>query len=150
MPYITDATLKAAVAGSLGVDGPTALPAHWDKIVPWANRDAYQRIRAYMMGRGYTAAQVDAWEARAEFNERLGVCTAIKRAAMRGEDVNVQAAIEECKEVVEELKTIPVVLEDALATSGRVSFGDVDTGEDRFTLDEPDGDGRFSEGGSEL
>jgi hypothetical protein len=139
MPWITDAVLKKAVASALGQAGNADLASHWDAIIGWANRQAYRDIRAALIGRGFTSDQIDDWEAREEWNERLGVCSAIKRAAMRGEDVNVQAAIDDCKEAREELKTVPVVVDGVLLSSGRVSYGEFDTDSDRFQLDEPDG-----------
>lgn len=139
MAWLTDTELKAAVAGALGQAGPADLASHWDKIVPWANRQAYQTIRAVLIGRGFTDDQVDDWDAREEWNERLGVCLAIKRAAMRGEAVNLQAATDDCKEAREELLAVPVVVDGELLSSGRVSRGDETTTGDRFQLDEPDG-----------
>ncbi len=144
MPYITDAVLKKAVASALGQAGIADMASHWDAIVSWANRQAYRDLRAILIGRGFTDDQVEDWEANEEWNERLGVCLAIKRAAMRGEAVNVQAAIDDCKEAKEELKTLPLVDDDGeLIGSGRVSRGDEDTSSDRFQLDEPDGSADF-------
>lgn len=139
MAFITDAVLKKAVASSLGQAGNADLASHWDAIVSWANRQAYRDIRAVLIGRGFTGDQIEDWEAAEEWNERIGVCLAIKRAAMRGEDVNLQAAIDDCKEAKEELKTVPVVVDGVLLSSTRVSYGDEDTSGDRFQLDEPDG-----------
>lgn len=146
MAWITDDELEAALKGALGIDPDAPLPPHFEKVVPWANRQAYYAVRAALIGRGFTADQVDDWEQREEFNERLGVCFAIKRAAMRGEGYDTQAAVEDCKEAVEELKTVAVVVdgEKAVPENGRVSYGSFDTSTDRFTMGEdPDGEGDF-------
>jgi hypothetical protein len=144
--WITDAELKKALAAALGQVGPGDLASHWTPIVAWANRQAYYAVRARLMGRGFTSDQVDDWEQREEFNERLGVCMAIKRAAMRGEQVNLQAAADDCKEALEELATVAVVIDGELTGSGRVTTGEFTTSSDRFLLTEPDGDGLWEEG----
>jgi hypothetical protein len=139
MAWITDAVLKKAIASSMGQGGSPDLAPHWDAIVSWANRMAYQTVRAILIGKGLTSAQADDWDANEEWNERFGVCMAIKRAAMRGEQVNVQAAIDDCKEAREELLELPILIDGVLVTTGRVTYGDHETSSDRFQLDEPDG-----------
>lgn len=143
MPWITDATLKTAVSGALGYASSSALASHWDNIVPWANRQAYQTIRAVLLARGFTADQIDDWDAVDDWNERIGVCLAIKRGAMRGEQYDTAAAIQDCKDATEELKTVPIVIDGEVVRSSRVSFGDMDTAADRIRIGEPDGSGSF-------
>lgn len=144
MPWITDATLKTAVAASLGYASSSSLASHWDNVVPWANRMAYEKLRAALLARGLTSDQAEDWSAREEWNERVGVCLAVKRAAMRGEQVDTTAAVEDCKAAFEELKTEPIVLDDGtLVRSSRVSTGDMDDTHDRIRLGEPDGSGSF-------
>jgi hypothetical protein len=141
MAWITDTQLKEAVAGALGLASAHDLPSHWDQVVEWANRDAYKRIRSALMGRGFTDDQLDEWEARTEWNERVGICTAIKRAAMRGEQYDTQSAIEDCKAAFEELKTETIVIDgEAIYPTGglgRVGYGEYASDpDDRHTLDD--------------
>jgi hypothetical protein len=136
MPWITDDELAAALKGAIGLDADAALPSSLAAVVPWANRDAYYRVRAHLMGRGYTADQLDAWEGRAAWNERLGVCAAVKRAGFRGEGYDTQAAAEDCRDAVEELKELAVVVggEAADPAAGRITSGGYDTGDDIHTI----------------
>lgn len=148
MPWITDVELKTAMEGALGSSTgelPSSFPV---KIIPWANRMAYQTIRAILIGRGYTDDQLDDWDAREEWNERFGVCLAVKRAAFRGEGYDTQAAIDDCKEAREELAALAILVDGEVVfpVSGRVSYGEFDTSSDRFLLTEPDGEGDWEEG----
>jgi hypothetical protein len=70
----------------------------------------------------------------------MGVCRAIKRAAMRGEGYDLASAVEDCKAAAEELKTVAVVATDGTLTTpanGRISTGDYDTDGDRFQISDP-------------
>ncbi len=148
MAWITDAELKTAIAGALGVASSAELPAHiGTNLVTVANGKAYKKLRAVLMGRGFTAAQLDDWEARTEWNTRLGVLYALLEASKRGEAYPTQL-MEDYKQALEELKEEQIVVADeiALPVNGRVGTGDLDTGADRFTLDEPDGSGDFTLG----
>lgn len=151
MPWITDAELKTELAGALGLAASSSLPTHFSSIlVTTANSRAYTKVRGVLMGRGFTAAQLDAWEARTDWNKRLGVLAAFIHAAKRGEKYETSNLLQEWKEALEELMTETIVIADEpvypTGDNGRVSTGDYDTSSDRFTLDEPDGSGDFSVG----
>ncbi len=152
MPWITDDALRSAVASAVYGGAAADLPSNWNAIIPWANRSAYYAVRAALLNRGFAADVIDDWEQNAEFNERLGVCMAVKRAAMRGEGVNAQAAIDDCKEALEELKTVAVVVDGEVAApaTGRIGSGSIDDTGDRWQAGEPGGGGGYEDLGTRL
>lgn len=148
--FVTDAVLRTHVTAANAMRAEP-LPDHWDAIVPRANVRAYNRLRACLLGRGYTAAEFAAWGADGDsdgydWNLRAGVVCAFVEAAKSDEDRG-KAYQDELKALLEELKTETVVIAgEAVYPSGdngRVGTGDVDTSDDRFQLDEPDGSGDF-------
>lgn len=153
MAFIADDTLTTATTAANAMRAE-ALPDHWGAIVPTANRRAYYRLRSVVLGRGYSAAQFAAWGSGetsdgADWNKRLGVLYAFLEAS-KGDDDRGRAYREEIKELLEELKTLALVADDAVLepASGRCGFGDQATTSDRFLLNDPDGDGLFDLGDS--
>jgi hypothetical protein len=66
-PWVTLEALSTALAADLHT--PAAeLPASWANVLPRALDRGYYQVRDALLARGYTAAQVDAWDRRAEFN----------------------------------------------------------------------------------
>ena len=80
MPFLADADLKAAVASLLS-KAPADLPSLWDGIITRANADAYGDIKRRLAVRGYTIAQIDAWDDGAEFQHSIGLFWTLSRAA---------------------------------------------------------------------
>ncbi len=74
MSYLSDsealdavaAQLKAADASTLLSDAP-----YWESLVNEANRAAYQEVLGNLLQRGFTKAQVDAWDRRVEFQRDM-------------------------------------------------------------------------------
>lgn len=147
MAWITDAQLRTAVAAALGLTGPVDLGSHLTPVCAWANPFAYKKIRAVLMGRGFTSSQLDSWEGNTEWNERLGVLYAVLRASKRGEGYDAAGVEQEIKDALEELAAETIVISGEAVypegTASRVSYGDETTSADRFLLDEPDGSGDF-------
>lgn len=139
MAYITDNALKAAVAASQATAGPDALGAHWHQVIPRANRMAYNALRSCLLNRGFTAAQIDAWTDREDWNERLGVCQACWSVAKSSDDRG-EAFRREWKELLEELAGLAIVINgevvDPTGASTRVAFGSYDTTDDTHTTDD--------------
>lgn len=137
--YITDAALTAAVAASQGMEGPQRLPPHWLAVIPRANRTAYNQLRSSLFKRGFTAAEVDAWDSRCDWNERLGVCQACWAVSKSSEDRG-EAFRREWDDLLKELAELTIVDAGApVAPSGenvRVGSGTYDTTNDRHTLDD--------------
>lgn len=147
MPYITDSVLRDAVAGALGLASASDLPLHWTvRLISSANTRAYNKLREVLIGRGFTAAQVAAWEGAANWNERLGVIYSFLDARKSGAEIggNLDSELEAA---LEELKTISLVIDDEVVlptpANSRIGRGDMRTADDRFTLSAPDGSGDF-------
>jgi hypothetical protein len=81
MPYITDAQLKQAVKDRLGLAADQPLASRWDSIIADANQAGWQDIVNHLRARGYTQAQVDAWDSRAVFNRDQGLFWALTNGA---------------------------------------------------------------------
>ncbi len=73
MSFITDAQLLQAVSDRLHQSGPGALPAWWSNVVTEANAGAYQTILGALLERGFSLAQVSAWDRGAEFQKAQGL-----------------------------------------------------------------------------
>ena len=147
MAYITDATLVDAVKAA-NSHAANPLPDHWDNIVPRANRYAYGRIRSVLIGRGFSATQVDAWGATddgQDWNERIGIVEAFIQAS-KADPEALAAFRDELKALMEEFATYAIIIDDdqAVPDNGRITTGTFDTSSDRWTLDDPDGSGDFS------
>ncbi len=84
--FVTDAALKSYVAGLLHKD-PAGLPGFWDAIISAANTKAYGEIRRRMLGQGYSAAQLAAWDDGVEFELDVGAYWAFVHGAL-GEAVD--------------------------------------------------------------
>lgn len=153
MAFCTDIALEEATRAANAMRN-NPLPDHWEVIVPRANTRAYLALRRVMLGRGYSAARFAAWGSDSttdgyDWNLRLGVVYAFVEAS-KGDEDRGAAYREELKELLEELATLDVVISGALAspTDGRIGSGEFDTSSDRFTLNDPEGDGAFDLGDS--
>jgi hypothetical protein len=155
--FVTDAIVREHTTAANAMRAEP-LPDHWDAIIPRANIRAYNRIRACVLGRGYSTTQFAAWGNGTttdgyDWNLRLAVVCAFIEAA-KGDDDRGKAYQDELKALLEELMVENIVVDGAVVApaTGRVSFGDMDTSEDRFQLDVPDGSGQFgtSEEGTRL
>jgi hypothetical protein len=137
--YISDATLKTAVAKRLGTtttETDTAM-SHLESIVSDANEQAYNTILSVMLGQGYVKATIDQWDRRVEFNRRLGVCIAFRELAL-GKDYDLTALDQVCK-CEEELKTVTITVDGVIVApdgSGTsVTHGTMDTDDDVFSME---------------
>lgn len=139
MPYITDDVLKAAVAASQGVDGPASLGSHWHVACPSANGRAHRKILSVMRGRGFTTAQIDLWDDRADWNRVLGVCLACWDVSKASEDRG-EAFRREWDALLLELTgaelTIDGVVIDPTSAATKVSYGSFSTSADIHTIDD--------------
>lgn len=70
--FLTDADVRLAVAGTLKVD-PADLAGYWDDLIRQCHQSAYWDVRGALLQRGFTAAQVDAWDRGAEFERDLTI-----------------------------------------------------------------------------
>lgn len=139
MAYITDSVLRDAVAASQGMTAASALPAFWLLAVPSANGRAYRKIRTVMRGRGFTTAQVDAWDDREDWNRVLGVCLACWDVSKASEDRG-EAFRREYEALLEELMaadlTINGIVIDPTSAATRIAYGEFTTSTDIHTIDD--------------
>lgn len=148
MPYTTDTDIRDSVAGALGLGAGTSLPTHWTaRLITVANNRGYYTLRSVMLARGYSEAQIAAWERATDWNDRLGVLFAFLEARKSGAQIGGNLD-QELENALAELKgdavvVAGVVVEPAGAAPGVIGFGDDATAIDRFILGTADGDGQF-------
>lgn len=141
MAWITDADAKASVASVLKFASAASLPSHWALQVAEANEEAYQYIRRVLVGRGFTAAQLDLWDERRVYNRRVMLCTLFETGGLP-DDYNGVSLDRVCK-AREELATCNVLIAGEQAAPGsssglNVGYGDSiddDSSDGRITLD---------------
>lgn len=136
MAWITDAVLKSAYASRRQFASSSSLPDHASDAAAAANASAYGRIRGILLGRGFTAAELDAWDDREQWNTDVGI-TFLEWKTGDG-DARLQAW-EELKALLEMLEELPIVIDGEVVTpsgsGARVGTGDFDTTDDTFTPD---------------
>jgi len=113
--YITDATLKEAVAkrqGTTVAELYTTSP-HLEVIVADANEQAYQTILTVLLGQGYEKSTIDSWDRREEFNRRLGVCFVYRESALLDEG-KLQGLVDHLCKCEEELAAIQITVNGEL------------------------------------
>lgn len=127
MSYITKEDGQRAVASVLRLKGPDSLPAHYDKQIDDALEQAYQLIREVLIGRGYTAAQLDAWDARRVYSRQIFLCLMFENGTLPDEFASSFAIERACKKK-EELHTCNVIaggqVVDPTGPGGGVGYGD--------------------------
>lgn len=139
MPYITDAVLSAASATSGQAASAADLPAHWAAAVTRGNRMAYRRIRAVLLDRGFIDSQINAWDARVEWSETVGINRVHWYAT---DDLEVRRLLnEELKELLEQLAEEAIEIDGEVAfpdaANGRIGYGEYDEDEDdRHTIED--------------
>jgi hypothetical protein len=79
-PWITDAEVKQLIADALTKD-VTLMPTKWDRFKTQANLDAVADIMSRLLAKGFTSAQIDAWDSRATFNRVLARYHALSAGA---------------------------------------------------------------------
>jgi hypothetical protein len=139
MPWITDAQLKSAVASVQGLASPSDVASHWDDSITAANVGAYNWLRAKLAGRGFSPAQMDSWDAKADYNRAAALCRLYREYGLKGVG-EANLIVEQCKSL-EELDTLDVtaggeVIEPGATGAGSVSHGSYTTTCDRHTMDD--------------
>ncbi len=137
--FITDAALKTAIAAGNAQASSSANPQHLTDAAPAANIAAYNRIRSVLFNRGFTAAQIAAWDEGADWNTRVGVVMAFW-AVSKGDEDRGEPFRREYESLMKELKDTAIIIDgDIVQPSGagtRVSFGSFDTACDIHTMDD--------------
>lgn len=138
MSFITDAQLRNAVAAMIKKD-PAALEPFWAELIPIANESAYNQIVSALNDRGYTTAQIDAWDRGAEFQRYISIYE-VMVLAQALTDFNLEnlrtfaARVNQLADVV--VKTGGEVIEaGADSPESQVGYGSLSTTNDLFVLD---------------
>jgi len=133
--YVTDAEVKTYFAAHLGLLSEDDTDAKYDVLIPRANSAAYNLIRGKLLQRGFTAAQVAAWDQGAEFNLDLACCYLMRTAAQTTESDLWQQKF--CRK--DELEDIPVMIDgeiiDPTTSTGSIGYGDMSRTDDEFSRD---------------
>lgn len=137
--WITDAALKTAIALADAQASSSALPAHLAGAAASANVAAYNRIRSVLFNRGFTSAQIAAWDEREDWNTRVGVVLAFWSAS-KGDEDRGEPFRREYESLMEELQDAAIIIGGEMVNptgaGTRVSYGDYDTGSDIHTMDD--------------
>lgn len=135
--YVAADELLSEVAAFIGTtpDKLTAESPHWIRKAASANTDAYNEIRSRLVGRGYTTAQVDQWDRRAEYNRRIALYFALcDGAALKDADLE---AVDKLKRWLDDLDTVVVLIDgeepELGSGSSGVNYGDMTNSGDTFT-----------------
>src|SRR5436189_228358 len=75
-PWFTNDQLKTLVAKVLRKQ-VADLADYWDEFVADSNTDAVADINEILQGKGYTAAQIDAWDYRVTYNRDIALYHAL-------------------------------------------------------------------------
>jgi hypothetical protein len=140
--FVTAAQLKSRVADVLRQSqGAAQLISNWEGIVQDACRAAYGDIAAALAGRGFTQAQLAAWDQGYDFQMAIGLYYALETAAAAGkvppDDADAIAKLDRRAE----LATVPVLNGGVLvepgvdeAGAGPIGFGPTRNRTDRHTM----------------
>jgi hypothetical protein len=133
--FISDDELLVSLAASLKTDPAQLSAAGWDSIVAESNNSAYQDIVGALSDRGYSAAQIAAWDRRTEYERDIGLFWCLtKGAGLHGNDPTFIFKLDRRAE----LATVAVLIGGVIVdpdgtTSGVVGYGTLDTTGDRFS-----------------
>jgi hypothetical protein len=132
MSFVTDSQLKTRIAAQLKQDS-SSLPTYWDTIITDARNSAYREIQAALLQRGYTAAQIAAWDRGAEFEIDIGLFWAlVKGAGMKGEDIKFIQLLDRRKELAVVDVTNSDVLQTPEPAATPIGYGALDDSQSTF------------------
>lgn len=132
-----------AVSDTLQQVGVGNLPAQWESISAQCQTWAYNEIVSVLSGRGFTPAQITAWDRGAEFELDLAIFRALSRGgALANLSVEFIKSFDRRPELREVIYTTAGAIQDPQGTAGLANVGDNDTSEDIFVLP-PSGDGEW-------
>lgn len=139
MSYITKDDATKSAASLMRMRGAESLPAHWGPQIDAALERSYQVIREALIGRGFTAAQVDAWDARRVYQRQIMICYLFENGGLPDDFSGSQSLDRACK-MLEQLQTCQVIVSGVLVvpagTSAGVGYGD--------STDDDDEDGHIT------
>lgn len=135
--FITDAVLKTFVAGVLKKpEDDLNNTTYWNGTITIANQSATDEIKGRLAARGFTTAQIAAWDRVEEFNKWIGAYNAlVAGGALESYD---DRYVERFKRWLDELDTVAVLNNGTLQASQDIAEGPVNTEEDLFVMDDED------------
>lgn len=75
-PWSTEGDVKQLIADTL-VKDVGEIPLRWSRLAHDANIDAANDITEILLGKGYTQAQIDSWDARQTYNRDIAAHLAL-------------------------------------------------------------------------
>lgn len=135
MAFVTDAEIKQYLADHLGQSTYGNLETRYDRLITRANTAAYNLILTTLNGRGYTAAQIAAWDQGAEFNLDLACCYLLP--SVKGGDDDGVWRERFCRK--DELAEIAVLVSGEVvnpeSSQAAVSYGNMSRTDDVYSRD---------------
>ncbi len=137
MAYVTDTDVQTTLAAMLKRADLNSIEGYWTALITQCNAAGYNEVRGALLNRGFTLAQIDAWDRREEFNRDLALWWVGVKGEAYFSDAEKQMLAKLDRR--EELETVAVVASGALqspdSTSGGYGYGTLDTTDDTFTRD---------------
>jgi hypothetical protein len=135
MAFVTDADIKQYFADHTAQSAYGNLEPRYDRLITRANTAAYNLILTTLGSRGYTAAQIAAWDQGAEFNLDLACCYLLP--SVKGGDDDGIWRERFCRK--DELAEIAVLVSgevvDPASSQAAVSYGDMSRSDDAYSRD---------------
>ena len=128
--FITDEQLTASLASMLKKPAAQIAP-FWEEIVTASNESAFGSIRSHFLARGFTAAQIDAWDQGPEYQRDIGLfwCL-VKGGGLHGYDSTFIKMLDrraELKQFDLETGGIP---QEQLGSPKLIAYGKIEDDED--------------------
>lgn len=142
--FIADTDLLITIAAALkNKDGVQALAdtPYWSQIATEANEQAYNEIATRLSARGFTAAQIAAWDRGEEWERKLGLYFALTEAALTDDysDKYIAKLKERYFDGLDDVQVLNAgVIQSPAGTFGLPNSGPQETGMDLFVPIDPD------------
>lgn len=133
--FLSDALLLSDLSDTLNKDQGTLQP-YYKTILSQEHAKAYNWLVSALLKRGFTLAQITAWDMGPFYERDLTLYQTLRRtAALQAVDDRLLGTMDVRKEVMElECLAIAGVFQDPAGTAGQVGVGDLDTSQDIFVL----------------
>lgn len=139
--FLTDAVIQQSLADALKVVNVAALPAYAANIVTEQHVTAYNQIVSALLGRGYTLAQITAWDDGPNYERRIALFLILSDVGGLGGFDDKFIKTYDCRK---DLQTLLLaiggvfVAPGVAAGPGTVGFGQEDTSRDLIVPDPND------------
>lgn len=142
-PWSTDAQVKDYLARAMGQTDSTDLAGKFTDLITEKNQAAARWIAAKLSGKGYTAAQIDSWAQRVEFNKYIAAYWVLEAAGLYQQDNLTHKGL---KIWLDELEKDELALldgdgvliepgtEDRMCRAGRMTAEDFNTADTDYTF----------------